>query len=172
MQKEEEKTLHKAVIVFIMFGNMVLLAIKNEKIGKGLWNGYGGGIEPEDLTPEDTAVRETSEETDYGVTIKKEHLTQVADINFHNTKEDGSTFVLNAKVYVVNKHSGTPKPSKEMSNPTWFNKSNLPLDKMMPADKIWVPIVLSGKKIKFKVSFGPHQAYMIGEPEIEYVDSF
>ena len=171
MQKEEEKTLNRAVIVFIMFGNMVLLAIKAKGIGKGLWNGYGGGIE-EGESPEDATVRETSEETDRSIIIKKEHLIQVADTYFHNTKEDGSTFVLNAKVYVTNKFSGTPKPSDEMLNPTWFNKKSLPLDKMLPADKIWVPIVLSGKKIKFKVSFGPHQAYMISEPEIEYVDSF
>jgi len=171
MQKEEEKTLHKAVIVFIMFGSLVLLAKKTKKIGKGLWNGYGGGIEDGE-SPEDAAVRETFEENDYDIIIKKEHLTQVADTYFHNTKEDGSTFVLNAKVYVVSKYSGTPKPSDEMSDPTWFNKNNLPLDKMMPADKIWLPIVLSGKKIKFKVSYGPHQAYMIGEPEIQYVDSF
>ena len=171
MEKEEEKTLNKAVIVFIVFGSLVLLAKKTKSIGKGLWNGYGGGIE-EGESPEDAAVRETFEETDHGITIKKEHLTQVADTNFHNTKEDGSTFVLNAKVYVVNMYSGTPNPSDEMSDPTWFNKNNLPLDKMLPADKIWVPIVLSGKKIKFKVSFGPHQAYMISEPEIEYVDSF
>ncbi|MDD4803707.1 MAG: NUDIX domain-containing protein [Candidatus Pacebacteria bacterium] len=150
---------------------MVLLAKKTKKIGKGLWNGYGGGIEDGE-SPEDTAVRETSEETNYGITIQKENLVQVADTNFHNTKEDGSTFVLNAKVYVVNKFSGTPKSSDEMIDPTWFNKNNLPLDQMMPADKIWVPIVLSGKKIKFYVSFGPHQAYMTSEPRIEYVDSF
>jgi hypothetical protein len=31
MQKEEEKTLYRAVIVFIMFGNFVLLAKKPKK---------------------------------------------------------------------------------------------------------------------------------------------
>jgi len=170
MQKEEEKVLHKAVIVFIMFGDLVLLAKKTKKIGKGLWNGYGGGIE-EGETPEDAAVRETSEESG-GVTIKKEDLLKVADTYFHNTTEDGTAFVLNAVVYIVKKHNGTPSDTEEMVDPTWFNKNNLPLDKMMPADKIWVPIVMSGKKIKFYVSFGPHQAYMTSEPKIEYVDSF
>ncbi len=170
MQKEEEKILNKAVIVFIMFGDLVLLAKKTKHIGKGLWNGYGGGIE-EGESPEDTAVRETSEESG-GITIDKKDLIKVADTNFHNTKEDGSFFILNAIVYVVKKHNGIPSSTDEMIDPTWFNKNNLPVDKMMPADKIWVPIVLSGKKIKFYVSFGPHQAYMTSEPSIEYVDSF
>ncbi len=170
MEKEEEKTLYRAVIVFIMFGDLVLLAKKTKKIGKGLWNGYGGGIEDGE-SPEDAAVRETSEES-VGITIEKKDLLKVADTYFHNTKEDGSNFTLNAVVYIVKKYKGTPSDTEEMIDPTWFNKNNLPLDQMMPADKIWVPIVLSGKKIKFYVSFGPHQAYMTSEPRIEYVDSF
>ncbi|MFA5934606.1 MAG: NUDIX domain-containing protein [Candidatus Paceibacterota bacterium] len=171
MEKEEEKTLNIAVVVFITFGDFVLLAKKTKKIGKGLWSGYGGGIE-EGETPEDTAVRETSEETKRGITIRKKSLTRVADTYFHNTKEDGSTFDLNVIVFLADKHEGTPNPSDEMSDPTWFNKKNLPLDKMFPADKFWVPQVLAGKKCIVKASYGPHQAYMIGEPEIEYVDSF
>ncbi len=170
MEKEEEKTLYRAVIVFIMFGDLVLLAKKTKKIGKGLWNGYGGGIEDGE-SPEDAAVRETSEES-VGITIEKKDLLKVADTYFHNTKEDGSNFTLNAVVYIVKKYKGTPSDTEEMIDPTWFNKNNLPLDQMMPADKIWVPIVLSGKKIKFYVSFSPHQAYMTSEPRIEYVDSF
>jgi hypothetical protein len=59
-----------------------------------------------------------------------------------------------------------------MSLPTWFDFDKIPTDKMLPADKVWLPIVLSGKKILFKANYGPRQSYMIGESEIQYVDSF
>lgn len=170
MQKEEEKTLYRAVVVFVIENNKVLLAKKTKKIGKGFWSGYGGGIENGE-TPEEAVVRETSEESG-GVIIFKDNLVKVADTYFHNTKEDNTTFVLNVIVYVTNKKEGEPVSTDEMEDPTWFDLDNLPLNQMFPADKFWVPKVLLGKKCVVKASYGPHQSYMIGEPEIQYVDSF
>ena len=171
MQKEKEKILCEAVVLFFIRDGKVLLAIKKKKIGKGLWNGYGGGIEPVDLTPKHATIRELGEESG-GMSTSIDKLTQVADTYFHNTTEDGPTFVCHMLVYFAYEWNGEPSETEEMSLPTWFDFDKIPTDKMLPADKIWLPIVLSGKKIKFKASYGPHQAYMIGEPEIEYIDSF
>jgi 8-oxo-dGTP diphosphatase/2-hydroxy-dATP diphosphatase len=171
MQKEKEKILYEAVVLFFIRDGKVLLAIKKKKIGKGLWNGYGGGIEPEDLTPKDAAVRELGEESG-GMTTSVDKLTQVADTCFHNTTEDGTTFVCHMLVYFAYEWKGEARETDEMSLPTWFDFDKIPTDKMLPADKVWLPIVLSGKKIIFKANYGPHQSYMIGETEIQYVDSF
>ena len=53
----EEKVLLKASLVFPVTHTHVLLAKKQKKIGKGCWNGYGGGPEPGDRDILDTAVR-------------------------------------------------------------------------------------------------------------------
>ena len=59
-----------------------------------------------------------------------------------------------------------------MLNPTWFDINNLPLEKMMPADKKWLPIALSGRKIKASPKYGPFQKELLEDFEIEEVVFF
>jgi len=80
----------------------VWLAIKTKKIGKGKLNAHGGGIEPGE-TSFDAGIRELEEETRgdraRGVIVKREHLEKVGIMHFHNTTEEGITFV--CKVHVL-----------------------------------------------------------------------
>ena len=166
---EEEKTLLNATLCLLVKDNKVLLGFKTKKIGKNCWNGYGGGIE-EGETPRQAALRELKEEA--GVIVLPEYLEKVAVIDFHNNKSDGSFFICQMHVYLVSQWMGEPQESDEMITPTWFDARQLPADKMLLADKEWLPVVLSGKKIRATAKYGPFQKTLLGEVEIQQVASF
>ncbi len=160
-----EKELAQATVCFLKKGSKILLAIKSRHIGEGCWNGYGGGVEPGE-TPRETAVRELKEETQ-GITALPEDLEKIAEIDFHNTKSDGNAFVCKVHFYLVEKWRGEIWETEEMLNPTWFDISGLPLEKMMPADKKWLPIALGGRKVKANIKFGPFQKKLLEDFEVE-----
>jgi 8-oxo-dGTP diphosphatase len=166
---EQEKTLYEAVVCFFIRNGQVLLARKMKKIGKGKWNGYGGGIESGE-DEKQACTREVKEETG-GVIIVEKDLEKVADTYFHNTKEDGSKFICHVAVFLVSRWQGQIINTDEMTEPTWFDFAKIPVAEMLPADAIWLPIVFSGKKIIVKASYGPHQANLIDEVKIDYVES-
>jgi len=168
---KEEKVLAHATACFLIKEDKVLLAIKGRHIGEGCWNGYGGGIDPGEKL-RDATVRELKEETSGKVIVQPEYLKKIAEIDFHNTKSDGNVFVCKVHFYTTKKWEGDPVETEEMLNPTWFDINNLPLGKMMPADKKWLPIALSGKKIKASPKLGPFQKTLLEDFEIEEVDSF
>ncbi len=169
METREEKVLFSAVACFLVKDEQVLLGMKTQKIGKGCWNGYGGGIE-EGETEREATVREFCEETG-GVIIDPEHLEKIAIGYFYNKKSDGGTFVCAVHFYCAKEWEGEVKETEEMITPTWFKKNKLPLDTMMPTDKEWLPIALGGKNIIVRAYLSPFQEKSIAPVEIEYVDS-
>jgi 8-oxo-dGTP diphosphatase/2-hydroxy-dATP diphosphatase len=170
-----EKILFHAVLVFPVKprqanGNQkvveeVLLAMKTCKIGEGCWNGYGGGVE-EGETPEVAAVREFFEESG-GATIEIEDLQKVAVADFCNTREDGTSFVCQVQVFLVEKWSGQLTSTETMINPTWFKRLELPFDQLMPADRFWLPLALTYCSMRVKATYGPHQKNLIGPVDIK-----
>jgi len=165
---EREKTLLNAVLVLPVNkeAKKVLLALKSRKIGAGCWNGYGGGIK-KDESPKRAAVRELKEES--GLIVAFRNLSKAAIVSFRNTKKDGSTFICKVHVYFAYQWSGKIKETSEMKSPTWFDISALPLNKMMPSDRKWLPVVLDGKKIIATASYGPFQKNLIGKVAIREV---
>lgn len=166
---EEEKVLHSAVLAFLIKGREILLARKLKKIGKDLWNGYGGGIE-ENETPEACVLRELPEEAQ--ITTTFEALEKVAIVDFHNVTSQTEHFVCKVHVFFVHRWEGEPKATEEMGFPLWFPKNNVPLSIMMPADQIWFPLVCTGRKIKARASYGPFQKELLGEVIFKEVDDF
>jgi 8-oxo-dGTP pyrophosphatase MutT (NUDIX family) len=169
LKMREETVLHNATLCFLVKDKKVLLGIKAKKIGQGCWNGFGGGIEKGE-SPLKAAVRELEEEA--GVKALPKSFEKAAIVNCHNTKSNGDTFVCKVHVYLVKQWSGEIKETDEMLKPTWFDISNLPFERMMPADKEWLPIALANKKIIVKLQLGAFQKESLGSAEIEYVDSF
>jgi 8-oxo-dGTP diphosphatase/2-hydroxy-dATP diphosphatase len=175
----KEKTLNDATLCFLRRDEMVLLARKKRGIGVGSLNGYGGGIE-EGETAEEAAVRELKEETGgktnnlRGIIINPKDLRQIAIVDFHNTKTDGTTFVCRVYVYAAEKWLGRAEATEEMDEPTWYNIAALPLGDMMLADRKWLPAVLAAtkldKKIMANASYGPYQKELLSDVIIREVD--
>jgi len=166
---EKEKILLNATLVFLIRGQYLLLAKKLKKIGQGCWNGYGGGIEGNE-TPEQCILRELPEEAK--VTTTLEALQKVAIIDFHNTTAEGENFVCKVHVFFVHHWEGMPEATEEMGYPQWFHRNGLPVEEMMLADRIWLPIVLEGKKIKARAAYGQHQKTLLGEVIWKEVQDF
>jgi len=53
----------------------------------------------------------------------------------------------NVHVFLAREWEGTPFETEEM-RPEWFNEKEIPYDKMWDDDKLWLPEILEGKKLK------------------------
>lgn len=137
--------MRRVTLCLLIKDNQVLLAMKKRGFGEGWWNGAGGKPDKGESL-EDAAKRETEEEI--GVTPKNLEKVAVIDFSFENRSDWNQQM----HTYLVTDWEGEIKETEEMK-PGWFEKDKLPLDKMWPADKIWIPIVLSGKKLKGSVHF-------------------
>lgn len=164
---EKEKVLFNATLVFVEnTEGKVLLGVKARKIGVGCWNGYGGGIEPNE-TPEQSALRELDEES--GIKGDPSQLEKCGVVIFNNTKEDGKEFVCKMHVYFLRNTTAEVSTTEEMLTPKWFDKNELPYNNMMPADKDWVPYVMRGEKIQAEAWYGPFQKTLLKPTEIQVV---
>ena len=127
--------------------NRVLLGRKKRGMGKDTWNVFGGKIEPGE-TMRQCAVRELREEC--GLVAALEDLELVADLYFDQPSD--ARWSHGGMVYFVRKWQGTVTMSDEML-PRWFSLADLPYEAMWEADKIWLPMLLSGKQLRGTILF-------------------
>jgi 8-oxo-dGTP diphosphatase len=160
-----EKVLLKAVLVYVVTKTEVLLSVKQDKIGAGCLNGYGGGIEEKDTSNAQAAIREAEEESG-GLIVKPEALLLVAVVDFHNRTHDGKVFTCRVYVYLLSDWEGEAQTTGEMANPTWFSKDELPLEKLMLADPFWLPRVLAGETLYVEAWYGPEQKSLEREVKV------
>lgn len=151
----------KVTLGFLIGRDELWLAISNGKL-----NGYGGKIKKGE-TPEQCMERELPEKS--GVTANKEYFEKVGVINFHNTNKTGEKFICRAYILLIRFFKGEPKETNEALNPQKFLKDKLPLRKLMPADKDWLPLVLNGLKVTGSVFYGPNQKKLIKKSRIKIV---
>lgn len=157
-----------ATLVFPIKEDKVLLARKTRKIGVGLWNGWGGGVEGEE-TMEETAARELLQES--GLLADLNDLEYRGKVVFHNQKADGRKFDVEVHMFVIQKWSGELKPNPEMRDPKFWLISSLPFDEMMPSDKDWLPLVLSGRRVDGEVWHGLNQESLVKPSEIKLMEN-
>lgn len=136
------KQAQNVTILFLIKNEQVLLAMKKRGFGEGLWNGVGGKQENNE-TIEQTARRECYEE----IIVKPIQLKLVAKLRFIFMEDEKGVKVIHyCSVYLCNKWTGEPIETEEM-RPQWFNKKELPYNKMWPDDIIWIPKIMAGEKI-------------------------
>jgi len=122
----------------------VLLGMKKRGFGMDRWNGFGGKLH-ENETTEQAAVRETQEEAN--VTPTKMEKVGNLYFKFQNTGDE-----MDVTVFSVTDFDGIPAESEEM-RPAWFNKNEVPYDKMWADNKFWLPLLFAGKKFKGTIEF-------------------
>lgn len=120
--------------------HQVLLGMKLRGFGEGKWNGFGGKVEPGE-TIEAAAQREIKEETG-GMTAKT--IEKRGMITFDI---EGKDQLLEVHFFQVLDWEGEPQASEEM-RPQWFSINAIPFDQMWNEDKLWLPLLLAGKKFQ------------------------
>ena len=125
----------------------ILLGRKRRGMGYGKWNGFGGKIEAGE-TMRQCAARELREEC--GLLMALEDLEMVGDLYFHQPSDPEWSHA--GIVYFARNWQGEPHLSDEM-DPRWFYPKDFPYDDMWMADRVWLPMILSGRKIRGTIYF-------------------
>jgi 8-oxo-dGTP diphosphatase len=152
-----------AVIGFPIRKKTVLLAEKQSKVGKGLYMPYGGMIESGE-TAEEAMVRELEEESRMTATV--DDLEKVGTLIRYEYLKGRLSSKLTAPIYLIHFCGGKPTDTKEMKGARWFprSKRKLPLSRMLPADRIWIPKVLAGKYVTIYVAYDELMAMQLLHP--------
>ena len=140
---ENLRTLNTTLLIVLKDGK-ILLAEKKRGFAKGKFNGIGGKQDAGE-TIEQTMIRETQEEI--GVTPTT--YSQVGLIHF-DVWYKGERVNLNLNIFTCTDYVGKIVETEEM-RPVWFSRENLPFDKMIEDDLLWLPLVLEGKNVAGKV---------------------
>ncbi len=160
-----------ATLVFLLKGKKVYLATKKAKIGKKRLNGPGGKLELQDASIKACAVREVRQE--FHVLIEEKELELCAIGFFTNVKDDGTLFACKVYIFIAKHWIGIPKASKEMGKPKLVSIYKMPYEKMMAADKFWIPLVLVKKrKIFVRALLKNGQSELVGDVEIVDMNVF
>lgn len=144
-------------LVVVHRDDRVLLGLKRKREGKsfgvGKWNGYGGGLEPEDNGDLEVCVcRETWDEC--GIDLK--NLRKVGETRYVFEGDEQDHLV---HIYTTDYFEGEPVDSDEMGRHTWFDVSDIPYDAnevsdgygMWKNDRFWMPYLLRGEGFKAEI---------------------
>ena len=124
----------------------ILLGMKKRGFGSGLWNGFGGKVEPGESIPA-AAVRELQEEA--GLTAHT-----CAPLGRLEFVYEGMSEIYVVTVFRVDEYTGTVQESEEM-RPAWFSLTALPFSAMWPSDQAWFPYLLARQSFIGRVTFAP-----------------
>lgn len=128
-------------LLFLIKEDQILLAMKKRGFGMGRFNGVGGKIEPGE-TIEQAMIRECQEE----IEVTPTNYWKVAEHDFRLDKGNAEWKQMYTHVYFCDKWEGEPVETEEMA-PQWFDRSDIPYDKMWQDDAHWLPRVLEGQKV-------------------------
>ncbi len=133
----------RATLLFVRKSGRLLLIHKKRGLGAGKINGPGGRIDPGE-TPRECAIREVQEElcvTPTGVRPAGELLFQFT--NGHS---------IHGYVFTATGIKGRPKETYE-ATPIWVSEKDIPYQKMWADDRVWLPLMLAGKKFTGRFLF-------------------
>lgn len=121
---EKEKVLFNATLVFVEnTEGKVLLGVKARKIGAGCWNGYGGGIEPNE-TPEQSALRELDEES--GIKGDPSQLENVESLSSTIQKKTGKNLYVKCMYTFYETQQPKCRQPKKCLHQSGSTKTNFP----------------------------------------------
>jgi 8-oxo-dGTP diphosphatase len=135
----------KGTLCYVITEGNILLIKKKKGFGEGKYNGPGGKVD-EGETLKTTAIREFIEETGV-MPLNPEHKGVVAFYFGQREKPDWLVHIFTATQF-----KGDPISTEE-AEPQWFKLEEIPYKEMWPDDKIWMPLMLAGKKFMGKFYF-------------------
>lgn len=139
----------------------VLLGLKKEASRgpefKGVFNGFGGGIERGESIWQ-AAARELFEES--GLIVSQHDLEWLGIIKARFAHKPNLALFIH--FFKTTRFFGFPCETKEMK-PQWFSVKKIPLDQMWPSDSWWMPFFLQNKKFKMRVFFRPDRSIIEAE---------
>lgn len=136
---------------FVHEPQRILLGMKKKGFGTGLWNGFGGKVEPGEAI-ETAARRELHEETGLVAESLEERGVNQFDL-------PDVPHILEVHVFHVSSVRGEANESDEMK-PQWFRKDEIPYHAMWSDDKVWLPPFLAGKRFKGQFRFDAQHAIL------------
>ncbi|OBZ77750.1 7,8-dihydro-8-oxoguanine triphosphatase [Grifola frondosa] len=142
---------------FIIRNGKLLLGYKKRGFGKGLYNGFGGKVDPGE-TPAQAALRELKEES--GITAPLEHC----GVLFFVVPDIDHAFHID--IFRAEEYDGTIIETEEM-RPQWFALPNadaptqdeqkdlqpIPFDHMWKDDVYWMPLLLASRHFLGRADF-------------------
>jgi len=128
------------------------LGKKLRGLGEGFWNGFGGKVEEDDQSIEDSVIRELEEESCITISsLDREKLKQIG-INFFGF--EGSETLFEVHVFTIeldDKHFDQVRETDEMRPEWWELKiEEMPFDEMWEDDRFWFEMLIEnveGRKV-------------------------
>lgn len=157
-----------ATLCYLIRDDQILLGLKKRGFAEGILNGYGGKVMPGEAI-EAAMIREISEEC--SVVVAPMDLEKVAVIDFYfadSPRYNG--WEQKVHVFLARNWKGEPIETEEMS-PVWYRFSEIPYDNMWADDTEWLPLVLSGKKVRGSYYF-MEDGKTIEKRELKLSDGF
>ena len=134
----------RATLVYLARGDSVLLIRKLRGHGAGKVNAPGGRIEAGE-SAEACAIREVAEE----VGIRVQSLSLHALLRYDDPAEG---FAMAGYAFVSSDFRGAHARTAE-ADPFWYRIDEIPYDEMWDNDRIWLPRVLRGERIRADFRF-------------------
>jgi 8-oxo-dGTP diphosphatase len=133
----------RATLLFVVLDGRVLLIRKLRGLGAGKINAPGGRIDPGETSAQ-AAVREVHEETGIVPLAPR----QYGELRFQFV--DG--YSIHVWVYRALGFEGEAVETEE-AVPLWTPVDAIPYDEMWADDRIWVPLLLAGKRFSGRFLF-------------------
>jgi len=124
--------------VFDRARNLLLMIEKKRGQGAGKWNVPGGKISAGESAAE-AAIRETIEETG----IRPLDLRAAGKLEFYFPESDSWSNI--CSVFTAENFSGELIPENIECSAHWVNLDQIPYEKMWDDDRLWIPLLLTGK---------------------------
>ena len=134
----------RGTLVYLVSGDSVLLIRKLRGHGAGKVNAPGGRVEAGESI-ETCAMREVAEE----VGIRVQALELRALLRYDDPTEG---FAMAGFAFVSSNFEGTPAHTAE-ADPFWCRIDEIPYNEMWENDRIWLPRVLRGERIRADFRF-------------------
>lgn len=147
----DEPRIKRTVLCFVFDDTRTTLLMIRKKRGQGAGkvNVPGGKVRPGE-TAEEAAVRETAEETG----IRPEGLKEVGRLEFRFP--EGQSWDNSCVVFQAGSFSGSLMPDTDECSAYWEGLGSIPFEKMWSSDRLWLPLLLSGKRFHKAYVFGAH----------------